>query len=74
MVYADGGGLEDKAWSCADDNRRIEIFPRNARLHTETKGKENIEQIPNKNKIGKKEKFGFVYIIRNKKQEILQDE
>ena len=45
MVYADGGGLEDKAWSCADDNRRIEILPRNARLHTETKGKENIEPL-----------------------------
>ena len=35
-----------------------------------SKGKENIEQIPNKTKIGKKEKSGFVYIIRNKKQEI----
>ena len=35
-----------------------------------SKGKENIEQIPNKSKIGKKEKSGFVYVIRNKKQEI----
>ena len=35
-----------------------------------SQGKENIEQIPNKTKISKKEKFGSVYVIRNKKQEI----
>ena len=35
-----------------------------------SKGREDIEKIPNKTKIGKKEKFGFVYVIQNKKQEI----
>ena len=33
-------------------------------------GKDNLEKIPNKTKLEKKEKSGFVYVIKNKKQEI----